>query len=91
MNKKENYIKISLDKLHSIRVWSSRYSRDNNTRILCKISLDKLHSIRVLLSRLYRDDPFLHKDIELLLFYIYQDKIEIDEIIKKWKEETRVK
>lgn len=60
MNKKENYIKIPLH---------------------------KLHSINVLLSRLYRDDPFLHKDIELLLFYIYQKPKEIDEIIKKWKEE----
>lgn len=58
MNKKENYIKIPLN---------------------------KLHSIHVLLSRLYQSDPFLHKDIELLLFYIYQDKIKVDETIKKWK------
>ena len=58
MNKKENYIKIPLD---------------------------KLHSINVLLSRLYRDDPFLHKDIELLLFYIYQNPNEVDETIKRWK------
>lgn len=52
-----------------------------------KIPLHKLHSINVLLSRLYRDDPYLHKDIELLLFFIYQDSREVDETIKKWKEE----
>lgn len=53
-----------------------------------KIPLHKLNSIHVLLSRLYQGDPFLHKDIELLLFYIYQDKIKVDETIKKWKEEN---
>ena len=52
-----------------------------------KIPLHKLQSINVLLSKLYSGDPFLHKDIELLLFYIYQDKKEVDETIKKWKEE----
>ena len=62
MNKKENYIKIPLD---------------------------KLQSIRVLLSRLYRDERHLHKDIERLLFYIYQNEKEIDETIKKWKEENK--
>lgn len=51
-----------------------------------KLPLDKLQSIRVMLSRLYRDNN-LHKDIELLLFYIYQDWNEVDETIKKWKEE----
>ena len=60
MNKKENYIKLPLD---------------------------KLQSIRVMLSRLYRDNNNLHKDIELFLFYIYQDWKEVDETIKKWKEE----
>lgn len=59
MNKKENYIKIPLH---------------------------RIHDIRVLLSRLYRDERHLHKDIELLLFYIYQDWNEVDEIIKNWKE-----
>ena len=59
MNKKENYIKIPLD---------------------------RLHDIRVLLSRLYRDDRHLHKDIELLLFYIYQDWNEVESTIKNWKE-----
>lgn len=53
---------------------------------LHKIPLDRLHDIRVLLSRLYRDESHLHKDIELLLFYIYQDWNEVDETIKKWKE-----
>ena len=62
MNKKENYIKLPL----------------NN-----------LQSIRVLLSRLYRDERHLHKDIELFLFYIYQDWNEVDETIKKWKEENK--
>ena len=38
-----------------------------------KLPLHKLHNIRVLLSRLYRDERHLHKDIELLLSYIYQD------------------
>ena len=60
MNKKENYIKLPLH---------------------------KLHNIRVLLSRLYRDERHLHKDIELLLFYIYQDWTEVESTIKKWKEE----
>lgn len=62
MNKKENYIKVPLN---------------------------KLQSIRVLLSRLYRDERHLHKDIELLLYYIYQDLNKVDETIKKWKEENK--
>ena len=62
MNKKENYIKLPLN---------------------------KLQSIRVLLSRLYRDERHLHKDIELLLFYIYNDWNEVEETIKKWKEENK--
>ena len=60
MNKKENYIKLPLD---------------------------KLQSIRVMLSRLYRDNNNLHKDIELLLFYIYQDWNKVEETINKWKQE----
>ena len=62
MNKKENYIKVSFD---------------------------RIHDIRVLLSRLYRDERHLHKDIELLLFYIYQDWNEVESTIKKWKEENK--
>ena len=62
MNKKENYIKLPLN---------------------------KLQSIRVLLSRLYRDERHLHKDIELLLFYIYNDENEVESTIKKWKEENK--
>ena len=54
-----------------------------------KIPLDKMQSIRVLLSRLYRGERHLHKDIELLLFLIYQNSKEVDEIIKKWKEENK--
>ena len=61
MNKKENYIKVSFD---------------------------RIHDIRVLLSRLYRDERHLHKDIELLLFYIYQDWNEVESTIKKCKEEN---
>lgn len=59
MNKKENYIKLPLD---------------------------KLQSIRVMLSRLYRDNNNLHKDIELLLFYIYQDWDKVKETIKMWNQ-----
>lgn len=56
---------------------------------LYKIPLGRLHDIRVLLSRLYRDERHLHKDIELLLFYIYQDWNEVEETIKKWEEENK--
>lgn len=53
-----------------------------------KIPLDQLHNIRVMLSRFYRDNSNLHKDIELLLFYIYQDWNEVGSTITKWKEEN---
>ena len=59
MNKKENYIKLSLD---------------------------RLHSIRVLLARLFWDHKELIKDIELLLFYIYQDWKKVEETIEIWRE-----
>ena len=59
MNKKENYIKLSLD---------------------------RLHSIRVLLARLFRDHKELIEDIELLLFYIYQDWNKVEETIETWRE-----
>ena len=61
----------------------------NKKENLHKIPLHKLHNIRVLLSRLYRDERHLHKDIELLLFYIYQDWNEVESTIKKWKEENK--
>ena len=54
-----------------------------------KLPLYRAHQIRVLLARWYRDERNLHKDIELLLFYIYQDWNEVDETIKKWKEENK--
>lgn len=54
-----------------------------------KLPLYSVHNIRVLLSRLYRDERHLHKDIKLFLFYIYQDWNEVDETIKKWKEENK--
>ena len=59
MNKKENYIKLSLD---------------------------RLHDIRVLLSRLFRDHKELIEDIELLLFYIYEDWNKVEETIERWRE-----
>ena len=37
------------------------------------LSFHRLHDIRVLLSRLFRDHKELIEDIELLLFYIYED------------------
>ena len=61
----------------------------NKKENLHKIPLHKLHSIRVLLSRWYRDERHLHKDIELFLFYIYQDWNEVDDTIKKWKEKNK--
>ena len=61
----------------------------NKNENLYKIPLHQIHNIRVLLSRLYRDERHLHKDIKLLLFYIYQDWNEVEEIIKKWKEENK--
>ena len=57
----------------------------NNKENYIKIPLDKLQSIRVLLSRLFRDNN-LHKDIELLLFYIYQDWNIVKETIELWRE-----
>lgn len=51
-----------------------------------KLPLDKLQSIRVMLSRLYRDNNNLHKDIELLLLYIYQDWDKVKETIKMWNQ-----
>lgn len=59
MNKKENYIKLS------------------NQR---------LHDIRVLLARLFWDHKELTKDIELLLFYIYEDWNKVEETIEIWRD-----
>ena len=56
---------------------------------LYKIPLYQLHHIRVLLARLYRDERHLHKDIKLMLFYIYNDWNEVEEIIKKWEKENK--
>ena len=58
----------------------------NNKENYIKLSLYRLHDIRVLLARLYRDEPRLHKDIEILLFYIYQDWKKVAETIKSWKQ-----
>ena len=59
MNKKENYIKLSLY---------------------------RLHDIRVLLARLFWDHKELIEDIELLLFYIYEDWNKVKETIENWRE-----
>lgn len=53
------------------------------------LPLSNFHNMRVLLSRLYRDERHLHKDIELLLFYMYRDWNVVESIIKKWKEENK--
>ena len=59
MNKKENYIKLSLN---------------------------RLHDIRVLLSRLFWDNKEIIEDIELLLFYIYEDWKIVEETIERWRD-----
>ena len=59
MNKKENYIKLSIH---------------------------RLHDIRVLLSRLFWDHKEIIKDIELLLFYIYEDWNKVEETIEIWRD-----
>lgn len=51
--------------------------------------LSNFHNMRVLLSRLYRDEQHLHKDIELLLFYMYRDWNVVESITNKWKEENK--
>ena len=51
-----------------------------------KISLYRLHDIRVLLARLFWDHKELIKDIELLLFYIYEDWSKVKETIEIWKQ-----
>ena len=61
----------------------------NKKENLHKIPLYHLQSISVLLSRLYRDERHLHKDIKVLLFYIYNDWNEVNSTIKKWKEENK--
>ena len=53
------------------------------------IPLSNFHNMCGLLSRLYRDERHLHKDIERLLFYMYQDWNEVESTIKKWKEENK--
>ena len=63
MNKKENYIKVPVY---------------------------RVHDMRVLLSRLYRDECHLHKDIELLLFYIYEDWNKVKETIEIWRDMEKV-
>ena len=59
----------------------------NKKENLHSIPLYRLQNIRVMLSRLYRDNNNLHKDIELLLFYLYQDWDKVEETINKWKQE----
>ena len=59
MNKKENYIKLSVN---------------------------RLHDIRVLLTRLFWDHKEIIEDIELLLFYIYEDWNKVKETIEIWRD-----
>ena len=59
MNKKENYIKLPIH---------------------------RLHNIRVLLARLFWDHKEIIKDIELLLFYIYEDWNKVEETIEIWRD-----
>ena len=59
MNKKENYIKLSFN---------------------------RLHDIHVLLARLFWDHKEIIKDIELLLFYIYEDRKKVKETIEIWRD-----
>ena len=59
MNKKENYIKLSIN---------------------------RLHDIRVLLARLFWDHKEITEDIELLLFYIYEDWNKVEETIEIWRD-----
>ena len=58
----------------------------NNKENYIKLSLDRLHDIRVLLSRLFRDNKEIIEDIELLLFYIYEDWNKVKETIEIWRE-----
>ena len=50
------------------------------------LSFHRLHDIRVLLSRLFWDHKELIEDIELLLFYIYEDWNKVKETIEIWRE-----
>ena len=51
-----------------------------------KLPIHRLHDIRVLLSRLFWDHKEIIKDIELLLFYIYQDWNKVEETIEIWRD-----
>ena len=58
----------------------------NKKEMYIKLSIFRLHDIRVLLSRLFRDNKEIIKDIELLLFYIYEDWKKVEETIEIWKQ-----
>ena len=58
----------------------------NNKENYIKLSLDRLHDIRVLLARLFWDNKEIIEDIELLLFYIYEDWNKVKETIEIWRE-----
>ena len=59
MNKKENYIKLSIQ---------------------------RLHDIRVVLAGLFWGHKEIIEDIELLLFYIYEDWNKVEETIEIWRD-----
>ena len=50
------------------------------------LPIHRLHDIRVLLARLFWDHKELIKDIELLLFYIYEDWNKVKETIEIWRD-----
>ena len=50
------------------------------------LPIHRLHDIRVLLARLFWDHKELIKDIELLLFYIYEDWNKVEETIEIWRD-----
>ena len=58
----------------------------NNKEKYIKLSLYRLHDIRVLLARLFWDHKEIIEDIELLLFYIYEDWNKVEETIEIWRD-----
>ena len=51
-----------------------------------KLSINRLHDIRVLLARVFWDHKEIIEDIELLLFYIYEDWNKVEETIEIWRD-----
>lgn len=49
------------------------------------LPLHKLHNIIVRFSKMYKYNEKVAKDVEYLLFLIYQDVNEVEETTKRWK------